>query len=211
MSTTTADKAKSDGPRSKRNRILEVATQQFGKEGYEHTKWASVAGEVGIGQTALYHYFESKAHCLLTIMRVELTDSVTRFEEGIAGITDPVEALRGAISASLHGEPLDVLQRRILQNHMDILATPRQSEKEEAERQRSREIVSSIEQNWTDLIQRGQDAGVFDASVDAVITARFVLGTVVSVWRWYRPSGPLSLHELIGNVAEAAVRMVAAT
>ena len=35
-------------------------------------KWAKIADEVGIGQTALYHYFESKAHCLLTIMSLEL-------------------------------------------------------------------------------------------------------------------------------------------
>ena len=64
-----------DGPRSKRAQILTVATEHFGTVGYEHTKWASIADEVGIGQTALYHYFESKAHCLLTIMRNQLGDS----------------------------------------------------------------------------------------------------------------------------------------
>ena len=46
--------------RSKRAAILEVATDQFGREGYEHSKWADVAAAVGIGSTALYHYFESK-------------------------------------------------------------------------------------------------------------------------------------------------------
>ena len=36
---------------------------------------------MGIGQTALYHYFESKAHCLLTIMSLELTRSLELFRE----------------------------------------------------------------------------------------------------------------------------------
>ncbi|OUC77569.1 TetR/AcrR family transcriptional regulator [Gordonia lacunae] len=204
-----ATEVREDGPRSKRARILTVAIEQFGRVGYEHTKWASVAGEVGIGQTALYHYFESKAHCLLTIMRLELTDSVERFRVGTAGIPDPAQALRSAIDASLRGEPIDALQRRILQNHMDILSTPRQSDKEEAERLRSRELVAEIEKNWADLIKRGMDEGIF-VQGDPVLYSRLVLGALVSVWRWYRPGGPLSLDDLIRTVSDSAIRMVTA-
>lgn len=204
-----ATEVREDGPRSKRARILTVAIEQFGRVGYEHTKWASVAGEVGIGQTALYHYFESKAHCLLTIMRLELTDSVERFRVGTAGIPDPAQALRSAIDASLRGEPIDALQRRILQNHMDILSTPRQSDKEEAERLRSRELVAEIEKNWADLIKRGMDEGIF-VQGDPVLYSRLVLGALVSVWRWYRPGGPLSLDDLIRTVSDSAIRIVTA-
>ncbi len=202
-----ATEVREDGPRSKRARILTVAIEQFGKVGYEHTKWASVAGEVGIGQTALYHYFESKAHCLLTIMRLELSDSVTRFEDATAGVADPEEALRAAVAASLRGEPIDALQRRILQNHMDILSTPRQSDKEEAERLRSREVVAEIEKNWAELIKRGMDTGAF-APGDPVVYSRLVLGALVSVWRWYRPGGSISLEDLTTTVSDTAVRMV---
>src|SRR5207244_9845841 len=67
------------GRRSKRSAILDTAVARFGETGYEATKWSTVADEVGIGQTALYHYFESKAHCLLTIMRLELARSYQRF------------------------------------------------------------------------------------------------------------------------------------
>ncbi|MCK8616279.1 TetR/AcrR family transcriptional regulator [Gordonia sp. C13] len=206
---SVAAEVREDGPRSKRARILTVAIEQFGRAGYEHTKWASVAGEVGIGQTALYHYFESKAHCLLTIMRLELTDSVERFRAGTAGIPDPGEALRSAVDASLRGEPIDVLQRRILQNHMDLLGTQRQSDVEEAERLRSRELVAEIEKNWADLIKRGMDEGVF-VQGDPAVHSRLVLGALVSVWRWYHPGGPLSLDELVRTVPDSAIRMVTA-
>ena len=53
---------------TKRGEILAAATQRFGRDGYEHTKWADVAADVGVGPTALYHYFESKQHCLYVIM-----------------------------------------------------------------------------------------------------------------------------------------------
>ena len=133
------------GPRSKRALILTSAIESFGQDGYEHTKWAKIADEVGIGQTALYHYFESKAHCLLTIMSLELDRSLERFREVTADVTPADKALEAAIAAAYDVSPREVLQMRILQSHMDLLATPRPSEKEEAERQRARGLVRDIE------------------------------------------------------------------
>ncbi|MGQ4601438.1 TetR family transcriptional regulator [Nocardia sp. R6R-6] len=196
-----------ESARSKRSGILTAAVEQFGRVGYEHTKWASIADEVGIGQTALYHYFESKAHCLLTIMRLELADSAERFNAAIADQAVPEQALRAAIAAALTASPTDALQRRILQNHMDLLATPRQSAKEEAERLRSRELVRQIEQNWTGLISDGIEAGVFTPG-DPRMLGRMVLGLVISVWRWYRPKGGVTLEQITESVTEAAVRIV---
>lgn len=207
MSTET--EVRRESPRSKRSLILSVAIDQFGKVGYEHTKWASIADEVGIGQTALYHYFESKAHCLLTIMRLELADSAERFTAATAETSDPVEALRAAVAASLEASPTDASQRRILQNHMDLLATERQSVKEEAERLRSRELVAKIEQDWTDLITRGIKSGDF-VDADAHLLGRLVLALVISVWRWYRPGGKITLDEITALVTDAAVRVVRA-
>ncbi len=53
--------------RSKRQEILTSAIDHFGRDGYEYTKWADIAEDVGFGSTALYHYFESKLHCLFEI------------------------------------------------------------------------------------------------------------------------------------------------
>jgi acyl-CoA synthetase (AMP-forming)/AMP-acid ligase II len=53
---------------AKRTEILAAATERFGRNGYEDTKWADIASDVGVGPTALYHYFESKQHCLYVIM-----------------------------------------------------------------------------------------------------------------------------------------------
>src|SRR3954453_2597943 len=58
---------------TKRDEILAAATERFGRDGYEDTKWADVAAAVGLGPTALYHYFESKQHCLFEIL-VEAAD-----------------------------------------------------------------------------------------------------------------------------------------
>jgi len=198
---------RTESARSKRPSIVAAAVDRFGSDGYEHTKWATIADDVGIGQTALYHYFESKAHCLLTIMRLELTHSLERFHSVTGEVDDPAEALRAAVRAAYVGSPRDALQRRILQNHLDLLSTERPTEKEEQERLQARDLVRDIEHAWTDLIRRGVDSGAF-ADREVQISARMVLALVVGVWRWYRPGGPHTLDEIGVITSDAVLRVV---
>jgi len=206
MATMVQTLPETEGPRSKRAVILTAAIESFGKDGYEHTKWAKIADEVGIGQTALYHYFESKAHCLLTIMSMELSRSLERFREVTADVTPATKALEAAVAAAYDVTEREVLQMRILQSHMDLLATPRPSEKEEAERQRARELVRAIEAEWTGLLERGMAVKDFPKR-DPHALATLVLAMVVSVWRWYRPGGPMTLDEVRELITGAILRV----
>ena len=208
---STVDTAqRTESPRSKRAVIIATAIDRFGEEGFEHTKWATIADDVGIGQTALYHYFESKVHCLLTIMRLELSNSVERFQAATASAPDSRAALAAAVASAYEASPRDALQRRILQNHMDLLATPRPSKKEEEERLLCRSLVQEIEHNWTGLVQKGIDDGTFRVT-DALLSARMLLALVVGVWRWYRPGGEMTLDQITDVMADAAARLVDAT
>ncbi|WP_210570114.1 TetR/AcrR family transcriptional regulator [Streptomyces sp. GESEQ-4] len=196
------------GPRSKRAAILAAAVDCFGETGFEATKWSTVAERVGIGQTALYHYFESKTHCLLTIMRLELQRSHDKFTEATVDVADPVEALRAAVRAAYDVSDQEVLQMRILQNHMDLLSGARKSKREEAERVAARQLVQLVERDWTNLLVRGMSQGAFPLR-DAQLLGSSLLGLIVSVWRWYRPSGPTPLSEVSELIEGACVRMVA--
>src|SRR3954465_10810837 len=82
---------------AKREEILAAATERFGRDGYEDTKWADIAADVGVGATALYHYFESKQHCLYEIMDLAIEGFRARFEAIVAEHADPVEALLAVI------------------------------------------------------------------------------------------------------------------
>ncbi|QYJ03587.1 TetR family transcriptional regulator [Nocardioides panacisoli] len=197
-----------DGPRSKRRVILETAVDNFGAVGFEHTKWATVAEQVGIGQTALYHYFESKVHCLLTIMSAELERSLERARKAAANHESPVDQLQAAVASAFDVTPREALQARILLSHQDLLVAPRSSEREESERQRSRELVREVEHEWAELLRRGMDDGSF-VDRDERVEVRLVLGLVNSVWRWYRPQGPQSLEDISGTVVSATMRLVA--
>jgi TetR/AcrR family transcriptional regulator, cholesterol catabolism regulator len=196
-----------EGPRSKRAAILSAAIKSFGKNGYDATKWSAVADQVGIGQTALYHYFESKAHCLLTIMRMELQRSHEMFLKATANESDSMSALRAAVRAAYEVSEHDVLRMRILQNNLDLLAVRRSSKREETERAAARELVHQIEQSWIELLERGMDEGVF-VRRDARTLALSMLGMIVSIWRWYRPRGAVTLSDVSELIEDACVRMV---
>ena len=89
--------------RSKRDEIIVRAVERFAQEGYEDTKWADVAADVGIGSTALYHYFESKLHCLYVIM----ADGLESFQRDFEQIAARKDAYAGARRRTPLGLPTE--------------------------------------------------------------------------------------------------------
>ncbi len=76
--TRSTRRSRDEGVR--RAEILDAAIDRFGRNGYENTKWADIADDVGIGPTALYHYFDSKQHCLYVILDEALGELQERFD-----------------------------------------------------------------------------------------------------------------------------------
>src|SRR5438067_1184634 len=73
----------------KRRQILAAATERFGRDGYDNTKWADIAADVGVGPTALCHYCESKQHCLYLIIDQASEEFRARFADVTAAHTAP--------------------------------------------------------------------------------------------------------------------------
>jgi AcrR family transcriptional regulator len=77
---------------ARRDEIIDAATRRFGRYGYENTRWADIAADVGVGPTALYRYFESKQHCLFVILGV--ADFFVARSLALAGVA-PMSELEG--------------------------------------------------------------------------------------------------------------------
>src|SRR3954468_8723713 len=125
-------------PGVKKEQILEVAIDNFGRYGYEETKWADVAAAVDIGSTALYHYFESKQHCLFEIMAQTIGDYRARFDRIVADNTDWNEALVALLVDSFDIDEQQVLRQRIIVAEFGRIGTARQLPREEAARASAR-------------------------------------------------------------------------
>ena len=183
------------GPRSKRDQILDVATDYFGRYGYDETKWADVAAAVGIGSTALYHYFESKQHCLYEIMSRAVVRTRERFDHIVAANTDWRTALVELLESGFDLAPKDVHEYRVLLSQHERLEARRSAPREEAARKSVRARKRELEAAWTAFLARGIEEGELPIS-DPQLLARALLGLYNSVWTWYRPGGALSIEDV---------------
>jgi len=181
--------------RSKRADILATATEYFGRHGYEDTKWADIAAAVGIGSTALYHYFESKLHCLYEIQDAAVKSEQERFERIVAEHEDFTEALVAVLNVVFDLSEREVLRNRVLVAEQALVGVHRNSPREEEARRLARSHMRDLEFVWATFLARGMHQGAIPEA-DARLLARAILGLYNSVWHWYRPRGALSLTEV---------------
>jgi AcrR family transcriptional regulator len=181
--------------RSKRNAILEQAVQLFGSEGYENSKWAEVASRVGIGSTALYHYFESKLHCLYVIMVEALEQHLSDFERVTKDHDDYLGTLVAALRSGFSFTEHEVLRMRVLVAEQGLVGVHRMSAREEEARQFARARTRDLEFAWAQFLVRGMQQGLLPEADPRLLT-RAILGLNTSVWHWYRPQGTMPLAEV---------------
>ncbi len=181
--------------RSKRQEILTTAIDHFGRQGYEYTKWADIATDVGLGSTALYHYFESKLHCLFEIHAEALEAERERFDRLTAdkGEFGPtlMRVLNGLFDLTEH----EVLRNRVLVAEEGLIAVARKSPREEEARRLARSQMRDIEFAWATFLTRGMEQGAIPEADPRLLT-HALLGLYKSVWHWYRPGGGLSLDHI---------------
>ncbi len=191
---------------ARRDEIIDAATRRFGRSGYENTKWADIAADVGVGPTALYHYFESKQHCLFVILGQAMADFRARFEH-LAGsgppstspspstacrepdyLTTLVAVLQDCFRLTEH----DIQRNRVVVAEQGLLMNPRESLREEHSRQAARQLTRDLERRWSAFLAGAMEQGAIPDG-DPRLLARAILGLYNSVWHWYRPNGIVAL------------------
>ena len=148
----SSGRAEGSSWRSKRHEVLTAATDRFGRDGYEHTKWADIAADIGVGATALYHYFESKQHCLYEIMDEAIEDFRGRFVAVVADERDPVRAIEAVMAECFDLSEHDVLRNRVLVAEQGRLSSPSTSEREEQARLAARSRMRELEFAWASFL-----------------------------------------------------------
>jgi AcrR family transcriptional regulator len=181
--------------RSKRDLILRLAAEEFGRKGFDATKWATIAESAGIGSTALYHYFESKTHCLFTLMLESYERWYRTWSDCLSSVDDPVGAIRAAVAASFSFTEAEAIQARLLINEQGKLSTLKTTGREQAVRAEALRVSRRIETLWIDYLTRAMAGGGLPQREPRLL-AHSIIGLLQSVWAWYRPSGKYTLSEL---------------
>jgi TetR/AcrR family transcriptional regulator, cholesterol catabolism regulator len=188
-----ARRSRDDGVR--RAEILHAAIDRFGRHGYENTKWADIADDVGIGPTALYHYFDSKQHCLYVILDEALGELQERFDAITSEHADPRTALRALCADCFALSEHEVLRNRVLVAEQALLSGTSTSEREEQARVAGRDKTRALEVAWARFLSDAMRQGAIPQRSPRML-ARAILGLYNSIWHWYRPDQTLLLPTL---------------
>ena len=190
----------------KRGEILAAATDRFGRDGYEDTKWADIATDVGVGPTALYHYFVSKQHCLYVIMDQAIEGFRARFEL-LTLDGDPLECLVAVIDDCFQLSERDIQRNRVLVAEQGLLSGRSDSPREEEARQAARARTRDLEFAWASFLSNAMHQGAIPKNDPRLLT-RAILGLYNSVWHWYRPNGIVALNRIAEFFTERSLALV---
>lgn len=192
MSTEVSGGSASQRVQEKRSRrraeILEAALRAFRERGYHSTTLDDIAAHVGIGNTALYHYFPDKESILYSCHRESLAEVHRLLAKARQVSPSPATQLRYVIREHVR-VMMETLQGSPLAFEVPAL-TPERQALVIGERDR-------YERALRDIIAAGIACGEF-RPVDPKIAAFVILGAINWIARWYRPEGALHSPE-VGN------------
>ncbi|QDZ14156.1 TetR/AcrR family transcriptional regulator [Humibacter ginsenosidimutans] len=100
MSTTT-EQGYSTG-RARRERIIQVATEHFGRVGFNGTTMLEIAAECDISRAGLSHHFPTKESLLEAVLETRDREDLQRFRRNGSGRADGMGILRGMVDLAAH-------------------------------------------------------------------------------------------------------------
>ena len=190
-----------EGPKKRDREVLDAAARVFYERGYSDASVQDVADELGILKGSLYHYIKTKEDLLFRLFE--------QVHKGVEAILEEVLAVEGL-------NPLERIElyvrRQIVHNLNDLTRisiyyhdADQLSEERRRELYRKRRVHEKF---VSDLITEAQQRGEANADLDPKVVANCLFGSMIWVYRWYKPGGKLRPTELADTCAEFVLRGV---
>jgi AcrR family transcriptional regulator len=182
----TTTKPKRD-PERTRAKILEAATDEFTKHGLGGARVDRIAKRAGTNERMLYYYFISKEQLFLTVLEsvyINLAEAEKKLE---LDHLEPTEAVKRLVEFIWnyyveHPEFISLINSENLHEAKYLKKSRKLAQ-----------LVSPVQDNIREILQRGQEAGVFRGGIDPAevyitlvalnyyyLSNRFTLSTVLA-------------------------------
>ena len=177
---------------------MQTAAELFAQKGFRATTVREIADAAGILSGSLYHHFDSKE---------SIGDEIL-----LSFINDVLADYRAAASSGEGGSPRDVIEQivrstsRTLSRHRAALAMLQNDWSYFSTQSRFaylRKALGEIEQTWIAQFERGKEAGVFRADLDARLTYRLLRDELWIPSQWGATGG-----YAVEQVADAILRLL---
>jgi AcrR family transcriptional regulator len=176
---------------NRRREIFNASVNLFLEKGFPETSMREIAAAAGMGKSSLYDYFTTKDDILLFIFE-EVVDGLIERAQAIASLDLPPEAR----IIRIMNMQLDYLQEN--NSLMWLLSAEAQRLKPESQ-QRIHVRRYAFQDLMRAIVEEGIEQGDF-RPVDALLAARLMIDSLVSVLYTSRPSGSAKamLDEAVG-------------
>jgi AcrR family transcriptional regulator len=169
--------------------VLKAATTVFYRRGYADATVQDVADALGMLKGSLYYYIKSKEELLYRLAtevhdEVDVLLSEVMALEGLTALERVQEFVRRQVTHNTrHLEAISVY-------HHDVHHLSKDLRREIVERRRKHEAV------LVGLVEEAQRDGDVDPSLSAYILSQCIFGTMIWIYRWYRPSTEINVSTL---------------
>lgn len=162
-------------------KIIETAARLFHEKGFKSTTLDSLAKELGLSKTALYHYVSSKEHLLSMVYGQAFEKIFERIHEISAMEVPPDQKLRLILRD--HIKNITIKNATLFSV---FFAEENQLPKEDFEKIRAEKRKYS--RIIVEIIDDGISRGILRPA-DSKLQANAILGMCNWVYKWYRPRG----------------------
>ena len=164
-----------------------VVTRLFAQKGYHNTSMREIARDLGMNQSSLYHYFDSKEDILYALLNDAIDDALGTLEEICGSDLSPHGKLNQVLSFYTNYYAGDQDRLRLLVNEQGHLGKEYRQVLIEKERRYVRLIQSILK----DLADEGRMK-----TIPPSVAAFAFFGMVHYTIKWYDKNGPVKSGEL---------------
>lgn len=178
--------AKADATTTRREEILEVASQVIAERGIKGATVRDIGQAAGILSGSLYYHFDSKEQIVVELLLPGVQAQYAQSLEIRAAATSAAEALAGLIRAAVRETAAHPTKSLIIRNEARTFADVPLLAPVAEFRRKSLAL-------WLDVVKQGVKAGEFRDDLDADVVVRAMFDGVLGTARWFtgaRPSKP---------------------
>lgn len=181
-----------------REQLIDIAARMFDTKGYAQTGMGDIAREIGLGRSAVYHYFRNKEEILAALVEAEALTPSHQLQELIddASLTAGIRLRRAIVEG---------IVRRLSSGSRFLLFSRLEAQIPEHLGGLYNQSRRQIYEFYVRCISDGIASGEF-RDIDPKIAAFAVIGMANWTSRWYSPAGPKTPRQIAEVIADIAMQ-----
>ena len=177
--------------------MVRIAAELFAQKGFRATTVREIADAAGILSGSLYHHFDSKESIGDEILSSFINDVLADYRAAAASAGSPREVVEQIVRSTSRTLVRHRAALAMLQNDWTYFSTQDRFGF-------PRKALGEIERTWITQFERGKEAGVFRADLDARLTYRLLRDVLWIPSQWGAASGGYRTEQ----VADAILRLL---